>query len=86
MKRKRKDKAMIDKAVPCLASRGAEVSAVAERHLVQPPGEPLEVHSGAQSFLLLMKVSSQLQRIELYPRHTSHCSYEVMLLIVSNRT
>lgn len=33
----------------------------------------------AWSFFLLIKVSSQIQRIELYPHHTSHCLYGVML-------
>lgn len=34
------------------------------------------------SFFLLIKVSSQFQQIELYPPHTSHCLYGVMLFII----
>lgn len=52
---------MIGKAVPCLASRGAEVSPAqvdcvwGGGHLVGPQLEHRQVHDGAQRFLLLTK-------------------------------
>lgn len=58
------------------------------------PHHPPEEHDDALaspqlqawSFFLLIKVSSQIQRIELYPHHTSHCLYGVMLFYHFNRT
>lgn len=87
---------MIDTLLLCLASggRSGKISSCnlfphLKKHLLAPwpPSRYTMAHiyrsytkHKASSFLI--KVSSQSQQIEMYPPHTSHCLYGVMLFII----